>query len=186
MKLFKFFIVLGMLSLMAACSTYPDITVDYSPDFHAKKVSSYFIKVNEGATTLADQRIIAAMNTELEARGLQAKAKEEADVWISYLVVAKDRTKVTSYNTMHGYAGYGYGYGPYYGGGWGSSPQVSVRQYTEGTLLVDLIDPETNKTVWRGSGSANVSTKRTTEERVDLVDSYVSAIVEKMYEQPEK
>jgi hypothetical protein len=51
-------------------------------------------------------------------------------------------------------------------------------------LLIDLIDPKTNKTVWRGTGTANISTKRTSDEKVALVDSYVAAIIEKMYQQP--
>lgn len=184
MKLLKSLTLLSMVFLLAGCASSPDITVDYSPDFHSKNVSSYYLALGTDYGNLSDQRIIAAINTQLESRGLVAAPKDQAEVWVSYHVVTQDRTKVSSYNTMNSYGGYGHGYGSYYGGGWGTSPEVRVRQYTNGTLLIDLINPKTNKTVWRGTGTANISTKRTSDEKVALVDSYVAAIIEKMYEQP--
>ncbi|MGK0500267.1 MAG: hypothetical protein ACJAYG_001914 [Oceanicoccus sp.] len=184
MKLLKPLTLLSIMFLLFACASSPDITVDYSPDFQSKDVSSYYLAVGTDNGNLSDQRIISALNTQLESRGLVAKPKDQAEIWINYHVVTEDRTKVTSYNSMNSYGGYGHGYGSFYGGGWGTSPEVRVRQYTNGTLLVDLIDPKTNKTVWRGTGTANVSSKRTSEEKVVLVDSYVAAIVEKMYQQP--
>ena len=42
------------------------------------------------------------------------------------------------------------GYPPYYGGAWGYSYQeYVVTNYSEGTLVVDLIDPDTKELVWR-------------------------------------
>jgi hypothetical protein len=184
MKLLKSLTLLSMIFLLAACASSPDITVDYSPDFHSKNVSSYYLAPNKDYGNLSDQRIVTAINTQLAARGLVAAPKDQAEVWISYHVVTQDRTKVSSYNSMNSYGGYGHGYGSYYGGGWGTSSDVRVRQYTNGTLLIDLISPKTNKTVWRGTGTANISTKRTSDEKIELVDSYVAAIIEKMYQQP--
>jgi len=55
----------------------------------------------------------------------------------------------------------GMGYGGYYGGYnrysayncWSCAPtrtEVSVQNYTQGTFIVDMIDPELQKSVWRG------------------------------------
>ena len=173
-----------MIFLLAACASSPDITVDYSPEFQSKDVSSYYLVPRKDYGNLSDQRIVASINSQLELRGLVATPKDQAEVWISYHVVTQDRTQVITFNSMNSYGGFGYGYGRHYGGGWGTAPVVSVRQYTNGTLLIDLINPETNKTVWRGTGTANISTKRTSDEKVALVDSYVAAIIEKMYQQP--
>ena len=55
-----------------------------------------------------------------------------------------------------------YGYGPYYGGYsrynrysayscWScSNTEVSVSNYTQGTFIVDMVDPHIDKSVWRG------------------------------------
>jgi hypothetical protein len=37
-------------------------------------------------------------------------------------------------------------------GGWAwDGPDVTVRQYTEGTLVVDFVDPATHQALWRGT-----------------------------------
>ena len=184
-NLVKILAITSMAWLFTACASSPDISVDYSPDFHSKHIGSYHLITQPDIDTLADQRIVSAINSQLKARGLAAQSKQQADIWVSYLVVTKDRTKVNTYNSMAGFNSYGYGYGPRYGGGWGTTTNVSVYEYTEGTLLIDLIDPKTNKTVWRGTGSTNISVNRNAEQRTALIESYVAAIVDKMYQQPE-
>jgi hypothetical protein len=44
--------------------------------------------------------------------------------------------------------------GPYWGYGWANT---SVTEYTQGTILVDFIDPRTNQVFWRGTASAVVN-----------------------------
>src|SRR5262249_61707396 len=39
---------------------------------------------------------------------------------------------------------------------WGAGPDVTVYQYSEGTLFVDFIDPRTNKVIWRGTAKGVV------------------------------
>jgi hypothetical protein len=184
MKRLKSITLLLIITVLAACASTPDITVDYSPEFHSENISSYYLVPRKDYGNLSDQRIVASINRQLAARGLTAKPQDQAEVWISYHIVTRDRTKVTSYNTMNSYGGYRHGYGSYYGGGWGVSPDVRVRQYTDGTLLMDIINPTTKQTVWRGTGTANISTKRSRDEKVALIDSYVGAIVDKLYQQP--
>jgi hypothetical protein len=184
MKRLKSITLLLIITVLAACASTPDITVDYSPEFHSENITSYYLVPRKDYGNLSDQRIVASINRQLAARGLTAKPQDQAEIWISYHVVTRDRTKVTSYNTMNSYGGYRHGYGSYYGGGWGVSPDVRVRQYTDGTLLMDIINPKTKQTVWRGTGTANISTKRSRDEKVALIDSYVGAIVDKLYQQP--
>jgi len=43
-------------------------------------------------------------------------------------------------------------------GGMGSSTTYATT-YTEGTLIIDLYDPETKKLVWRGTGTVTVKAK---------------------------
>ena len=51
------------------------------------------------------------------------------------------------------YGGYPYmygGYPPYWGGAWGwAYEEYVVTNYVEGTLIIDLLNPENKELVWR-------------------------------------
>ena len=68
-------------------------------------------------------------------------------------MVSQDKTRVTSYNNQYGYYGYrrGYAYG------WGGPTNVDVRQYTEGTLSVDIYDPQERRPVWHGRATRKIT-----------------------------
>ena len=49
-----------------------------------------------------------------------------------------------------------YGY-PYWRHGWWGPIEPVVTEYTEGTVVVDVINPTTKELLWRGQGIASVS-----------------------------
>ncbi len=172
----KLILSVSLLAL-AACSTSPRIGTDYDPEHDFGHIQSYHILDKKRATgDLINARIVHAVNNSMTSRGITLANAEEADILIDFMVVAKDKTRVTSYNTGYGYHGYGYGRG--YGYGYGGN-SVDVRQYTEGTLLLDLIDPKENRTVWRGTVSAVVK-QRSVEEKTEIANSYTEAIIAEM------
>ncbi len=77
-----------------------------------------------------------------------------------------------------------YGY-PYYPRWWGFGPyeQPTVTQYTQGTVIVDVIDPNTKELLWRGQGVANVSDNEAQYEQ-DLWKT-VTAILDKFPRAPQ-
>ena len=107
---------------------------------------------------------------------------ENPTVLVSIFTKAKERINVYQNNFgfgyggfgrfgfgRFGYGGFGYGgFGPWYGG---FNNGNNVSRSTEGTLYIDLIDPEKNQLVWQGQGSAPLVTgdveKR--EERINLI-----------------
>ena len=58
------------------------------------------------------------------------------------------------------YPAYGYGYGGYWGGG-----GVDVYQYTEGTLILDLIEAKSKQLVWRGMAQGTIDENASPEQR---------------------
>ncbi len=160
--------------ILAACSSSPSVSIDYNPQYDFSNIKSYYQLPREeaGINTvdvgdLADQRFRRATESEMNLRNVELTQPKQADIWLTYHVVTKDKTRITSYDNYYGYSR------PY---GYSGGTSVDVRQYTEGTLIVDLIDPATKKTVWRGVVSAVVK-ERTTEEREKLTHGYVAAIV---------
>jgi len=76
------------------------------------------------------------------------------DFAVAYYACTKEKTDIT-------YWDYGYPLRPRWWRGWGprfggmSGP--TVTEYTQGTVIVDVIDPKKNELLWRGRGVAVVS-----------------------------
>lgn len=64
-------------------------------------------------------------------------AKDKADFLLTYHIATRERLDIRDYGT-------GY-YWPYRRG-----PMTDVYQYTEGTLIIDMLDAKTEKLIWRG------------------------------------
>ena len=172
--------LMGLVALvLVGCSSTPKVNVDYDPAFNFQSIRTYHVVdhntaafVGQQGTTLGEQRITDALVRELNARGLRPARDVKADIIVTFHVVSQDKTRVTTYNNHYGYTGYrrGYAYG------WGGPTNVDVRQYTEGTLIVDLVEPRQKRVVWRG-GTSTVVRDRTTAEREELINSHVAAIM---------
>lgn len=87
---------------------------------------------------LNDQRIKAAVDKELLARGF-TKLDDEAELVLHYHIILESKaTPVTLDADEHEYSSQ-----------W-TRRNVEVYQYTEGTLIIDLMDVKQKKIVWRG------------------------------------
>jgi hypothetical protein len=91
------------------------------------------------------------------------KTEGKADFQVAFLVALRDRVDISSW---------GYGYR---GHGWGGS-DLTVRSYTEGTLLIDIIDPAKNELIWRGTAVGAVDEGSGSAERATEV---VNSILER-------
>jgi hypothetical protein len=87
--------------------------------------------------TIADQEIRSTLRQDLEQKGLTPATSGRPDVLVAYHTVKQQKLNVDD-------VGYGFW-------GWGGMPDVTT--YTQGTLVVDLIDPTTMQTVWRGTAT---------------------------------
>jgi hypothetical protein len=99
------------------------------------------------------ERIKNFISGGLELRGLKEVPKDERyDLAVRYWVARRDKTSVSTVYTPDPlmWGGYWGGYPPYWSGPWGwYYEEYVVRNYVEGTLIVDLIDPSTKELVWR-------------------------------------
>jgi hypothetical protein len=136
---------------------------------------------------VADERVKDAAITALQTKGLKLQEREP-DLLVSYSTVTGRGTKTEFYPSYYGglyggwggwgwgggYGGWGYrsfyggGYGgwgfPYYGGG------VYARvPYKEGTLIIDIIDRNTRKLVWRGFGVGELHNPKQTIKELPKV-----------------
>ncbi|MEE4273140.1 MAG: DUF4136 domain-containing protein [Thermoanaerobaculales bacterium] len=100
------------------------------------------------ANTILTRRIRWAVDGELGDKGYQEKPVGDADFLVTYSLVLQSRMVMyhTGWSAPYGYWGWG-GWG--WGVGW-SGGRTSVNTYTDGTIVVDVLDTGTRKLVWRG------------------------------------
>ena len=140
-----------------ACTTI-DVKTDFDPSadftrFHTFAFAGLTDITKTGLldNSLTRKRIETGVSRELTKKGLQeVKMDERPDLLVHYWLGTKDKQRVQG--TTSGPSG-GY-YGGYYGGGygWGANYNtVTTYEYTEGTLVVDLVEPTKKELQWRAT-----------------------------------
>jgi len=169
--------MLGMV-VLAGCSQY-DIRYDYDMDSNFSAFHTYnwiekpVALKSESATqamqnnTLLDKRIRSAVDTQMTREGFTMSA-DNPDVLIVYHTGMKDKVDVTDW-------GYTYA-GSYWGGGLGRN--VDVYQYTEGTLIIDMVRASDHDLVWRGTATGVVEPGNSPEK----VEQRLNDVVAKIFE----
>jgi len=148
-----------LCALLASCSTVK-ISTEYNPKADFASYRTYaWAAVEPGPEEAPSIRnpavysmVRTAVDRELSARGLTPDESGQPDLLVVVHGMARDRIEVSSY---------GYAYAPLYYGPHGAmmvgTSATEVRQYRDGTLLLDLIDAKTHQLVWRGTASDTVS-----------------------------
>jgi len=161
-------IVLFVLSLLviSGCSSLK-VNVDYDPSFKLSEFKTYAIVHSDlsGEDTLLSDRLISALERELNLKSYTKASQEEADFILTFHTNAESKTDIdTDYRRM--------GYGRY---GYGGHMVATTRTYTytKGTLIVDVLNPKDNKIVWRGVTTDVLKTYDTPTEKTAYINEVV-------------
>ena len=128
--------------------------------------------------TLVDKRVRDEVDGWLAAHGYrQARSADEPiDFLVRWDLVSQQVTGDSPVFVTGGFGRYGYGYGV--GSGIGYSPP---NTYQEGTLILDVIAPESQQLLWRGSGTSQARDPHMKPERLR---KSVNAILERFPPRP--
>ncbi len=141
----------GLMMFLAGCGSTPiEAFSDFDDSYDFGDVQTLAIlpvdRTMKAETLISDlqvDRINEALATELANRGYGVvEDRSKADLYLSWHLVTREKTDIRSYNASSAY------------NCWRCGPpvsDVSVRTYTEGTFIVDLIDPNRNRSVWRST-----------------------------------
>ena len=168
--------ILGLLALSATACSSVRYNNDFDPAIDFNNLTTYAwlqaedpSQANRGVDELTERRIIAAVDNELAARGFSKATSGQPDMLINFYVMTEDRINVDSYYTGWGYHGW---YGGMYGG-----MQTTVRQWTEGTLVIDFIDTAEKDLAWRGWAQGELQRNLSPEERTRRINKVVAGIL---------
>lgn len=157
--------LLAVSAMLVACASGPPKpVVDYKPDYNFMAVKKIAFYRDSGQVSgdnplrLSDiqrDRIDEALSFALGNRGFQmVDNAADADLLLSWHLLTQDKTDVRTWETpaYGAYGGFG-GYNRYSAYNcWSCAPtrtEVTVQNYTQGTFIVDMIDPQLRKSVWR-------------------------------------
>jgi len=163
------------LFLLSACASGPTIATSVFPgtDFSAFRTYNFIQPLgtdrDNGARTPFSTRLISAMDAEMKIRGL-TRSDNSPDLLVDFTVSTQERIDVrsTPSHTVHR---------SHWNRGFSTWPTYStqVRQYTEGTLIIDLIHPATVTLVGEGGAQSRIRSTELTQEQIDNVVRQIMA-----------
>jgi hypothetical protein len=146
-------LTLGMGLILAAGCAGQQVTTDYSPATSFSQFKTFALVSSPdtaAAQQLLDQRVRNAVQAQLTTKGLAPADRQNADLYVGYGMVDKTHRQVYTYNDGWGWGG-GWGWRYYrWGVAWPMTVQRQVETYTDGTVVVNLVDAKTKKVVWEG------------------------------------
>jgi Domain of unknown function (DUF4136) len=166
----------SLLSLLAVtgCASGPTIrsNVDASVDFTGFRTFGFVEPLatdRAGYQSLISQQLVASAERELAARGLQ-RTDTKPDLLVNFNANLDQRLRVTQSPAMTSRSFNNHRRGFY--STWPLYQQTEIRQYTKGTLGIDVIDAARRQLVWEGFALSRV-TQRTMDNIGPVLDAAV-------------
>ena len=181
MRKYSLFPIILAAILGVGCATLR-VSNDYDAAVDFSKMKTYAWQHDTQPKTgnmrldndLQDQRIRAFIEQVLQAKGYGKADRGSADFLIGYQLGLQQ--KVKSDNVQTG-IGFGMGSRGRYGS-IGISSGADVKTYDEGMLLIDVLDPESEALLWRGTGTDAVSPHGDREKKTQALNNAVAKILE--------
>lgn len=166
-----------LIAFISACaSPGPRVSSSLDPDtnFGSLKTFGFMPELGTdrpgGIRTSLSNMLMNAISKELEDRGM--RQADSPEVLVNFFVNVEQRLDVYRIPTTRSY--YGYRYGRYRT--WGGY-ETQVFEYNQGTLSIDLVNPQRKMLVWEGVAQGRLRSEiiEVTQEKVDEVVKAVMA-----------
>ncbi|GBC63726.1 DUF4136 domain-containing protein [Desulfonema ishimotonii] len=163
---FPVFIIISVffIFIIPGCATV-QIRSDYDPDADFSGIGTYAWgeKSRPGGQpespydSLTDERIRQAVDGEMAAKGYRKISGENPDFLVYHYVAVEKKLMIETVNHYYGYRSWR----------WHAhtAPQTVVREYSQGTLVLDFVNPRARRLIWRGTAQAVADAGQTPEQR---------------------
>lgn len=162
MRAFRILIVLSVISV-AGIAYGMNVKTDYDRSFDFGKLKTFAFRDQQrpdgnllARNSIVDNRIREALRRDLEARGFRYQPDGQADFVIAYYARERQQAEVGPI-----------GYGMPFRWRWGWGPGVWTNYYTQGSIVVDLIEPASNQLIWRGRATDTVNGLDQSEKQIN-------------------
>lgn len=162
--------------VLSGCASTPRVDVASDPAAEFTRYATFTFHEplhtdrESGVSTVLSQSLRRITLAEMQSRGYEyVEASANADLEVNFFV--EHREKVESY--PDGSWGMHYGYWGYPYGVWSGYSSPRIRQYTVGTLHLDIVDLDRKQLIWEAIAEGRVQSDYTYEQ-----DDVEKAIVE--------
>jgi len=168
------FLVLAVL-IMGCGGSKMKIKSQYDPMANFSKFETYDlkpgleVKVDDERVNnkFVDDRIRKALVSQMARKGYQKPSSGYPDFWVSYHAVLKNKKRSKNLKFTGDIRDWG---APNKG-------HISQSYYDEGTLHLDIVDPQTSVTLWRGSARVELDMKVSWKEKEKRINKAVKRIL---------
>lgn len=166
--------IIFLIVVFAGCSSSVRVSSDHDPatDFSGYKTFAVSNQVSEGSSLekylLIKDRVIKAVLSEMRQKDYVNTWPDKADLIVFPLAGPKENINVNAW---------GYSYGDSY---WGMHPygkDIDISEYSEASIVIDVVDNKTRQLVWRGIGTDVVRPYVSPEERAENIDGHIDKIL---------
>ena len=158
----KTIVIANLAFLCTACGPTISTSTDWDQAFPFSDLGTYaWALQTQGADTSDPNAVRVQRGTDrvLQERGFR-RDEDDPSFLVAYKLGAEDRQRFVPYNQAL----------------LGARSTAKV-DYTANTIVIDVIDPESNDVVWRGSGETAPNSNATVEEISDLIRQVVERIL---------
>lgn len=178
-------IVLSMLWGCASISV--DWNYDPGADFSGLKTFDWAPEPQEKTgdpridNPLLGKNIRHVVENQLVTQGYQKSTTGSPDFWVSYHAAVKDEIDVAVIEEYQGYRSPGRWSHP--GRPYRAPHEARVEtrvekyEYTEGTLILDIVDPAQKQLIWRGSAQSEIQQTASQEKKMEKLNKAVAKIL---------
>ncbi|MDJ0850810.1 MAG: DUF4136 domain-containing protein [Myxococcota bacterium] len=174
----------SVVALLAAACSSVRTSYDFDPgiDFSTWRAYAWYPRGQAPTgdvrldNDLFRNRIVAAVDRTLAARGFTRVEGREPEFYVDYHLSTQERLSVQTMNRGWAMGPHGAHWGR---AGWGGVgwTDTHVDQYEEGTLVIDFADASARRLAWRGSGTRRLSRNPRPEQITQRVNEAVDEIL---------
>lgn len=175
--MFKILISSLLFTLLCACSSIQKAGVVYHDSFNFSAVKTYSLYDHNSAFSETQSLLDGRRNAiEISIERTMAKNKfsyealEKADLIVTYHVFNGNRKDYAKYNKAVHFCNH-----CLRATTWNTDQQYSP--ISRGSLVLDLVDPEKNRSVWRSVHSLDIEDEENSAETNDRIKQTVSAML---------
>lgn len=173
MKVFRIFFASAVILLALTSVLAASVKSDYQKDYDFSRLRTFTFRTERAnndplvTNTIEEGRIQNALAGQLQMNGFMP-TQNNSDFVVAFYSRTRERTQVQS--TGFGFGpGFGWGYGIPFRNRWrwGYGPDIWTTTYTQGCIMVDIIDTATQELVWRGVAQDTVNGVGQTEKQAN-------------------
>ncbi len=178
------FSLLVAVACLSGCATKPYVATDYEASYNFAALKTFSVKSAKQDTkenilispfTLS--HIHSLVNSELAKRYQAVSETSTPDFYVTYHVVMEEKLEPSAYDQMYGFGFWGRGYR--YPSSMFYRPALDggVRVYSQGSLIIDMVDAKTQQPIWRGVSEKRLNKGLNPQKQREILTSAVLEVL---------